>query len=144
MPGDRGDVDELAVALPLHDGEPSGNAVKHALDVNVDHAVPFVDLERLEGRERHQPRIVDHHVDLAELLLGELHERLHIFAIGHVQRAIGSRPAFGLNIGYDLLKAVDPPCAKHDISAAPGQKPRGHLTDAAARPGDGDDFPLQV
>jgi hypothetical protein len=66
--GDRRNVDEVTGFLPLHVGQRSGDSVQHALDVDVDHVVPLVDLQSFERRLRHQTGVVDHHVDPTEAL----------------------------------------------------------------------------
>ena len=38
------DIDDVAALLRLHVRQRGGDAVEHALDVDVDHAVPVVDL----------------------------------------------------------------------------------------------------
>jgi hypothetical protein len=43
-----------------------GDTVQHTLDVDVDHPVPLVNLQKFEQGLRHQSGIVDHHVDAAE------------------------------------------------------------------------------
>ena len=63
--GHRRHIDEVPEFLPLHVGKRRRNAVQHALDVDVDHAVPVSDFQPFQRRVRHQPGIVDHHVDPA-------------------------------------------------------------------------------
>ncbi|MNL47431.1 hypothetical protein D3C87_1702210 [compost metagenome] len=63
--GDRGDVDDVAALLLLHVRKCSTDAVEHALEVDVDGAVPILDLAALQWRVRHQPGIVEHDVDAA-------------------------------------------------------------------------------
>ncbi|MNL27266.1 hypothetical protein D3C87_1488460 [compost metagenome] len=46
---DRGYVDDVARAAFRHLGKDGSHAVKNALDVDIDHAVPFVDLHRGHG-----------------------------------------------------------------------------------------------
>ena len=47
--GDRRDVDDVAALLRLHVRQRGGDAVEHALDVDVDHPIPVVDLQRSSG-----------------------------------------------------------------------------------------------
>jgi hypothetical protein len=56
--------------LLLHIRQRRGDAVQYALDVDVDCPVPFLDLEAVEWRLRHQPDIVDHDVDTPVRLPG--------------------------------------------------------------------------
>jgi hypothetical protein len=63
-----------------------GNAVQHPLDVHVDHPVPFVDLEAFKWRLRHQPGVVDHHIDPPVCLHGCVDQSFDLLAVGDVRR----------------------------------------------------------
>ncbi len=95
-------------------------------------------------RERHHAGIVDEHVDAAELGLGEVDERLHVGAARHVDSAEACRAALGLDVGDELFEALRTPRADHDLGAALGEQAGRGLADAAAAPGDGDDFSFDV
>src|SRR5258706_14753016 len=56
---DRRHVVEVALFLLLHDRQHRGHPVEEALDVYIDHAVPFFDLERGHTCDRHDPGIVN-------------------------------------------------------------------------------------
>src|ERR1035441_5510419 len=62
---DRGGIDEVAAFLLQKVRQCGRNAVEHALDVEVDHAIPLVDLEKRKRRDRHDAGIVHQDVDLA-------------------------------------------------------------------------------
>jgi hypothetical protein len=62
--------------------------MQHAANVDVDHPVPFVDLERRERRQRHHASVVDEDVDAAELGLGEVNEDLNIIEVDNIERSI--------------------------------------------------------
>ena len=55
----------MSSLLLLHMVQRRGDTVQDALDVHVDHPVPFIDLESFEQRMRHEPGVVDHDVDTA-------------------------------------------------------------------------------
>jgi hypothetical protein len=84
MAGDRGHVDEVPGFLLLHVRQRRSDAVQHALDVDVDHPVPFVDLEAFERRLRHQAGVVDHDVDAAVGLDRCIHQVLDLVALDHI------------------------------------------------------------
>ena len=65
---DRSDVDDMTLFLLLHDRQHRGHPVQEALDVHIDHPVPFFDLDRRHRRDRHDPGIVNDHVDPAVLV----------------------------------------------------------------------------
>jgi hypothetical protein len=51
----------------MHLRQHGGDTVENASDVDVDHAVPVLDLEIAHRRKRHDAGIVDQHIDFAEL-----------------------------------------------------------------------------
>ena len=59
-------------------GSAGRDAVQHAADVDVDHPVPLVDLERRRAATAASAGIVDDDVDAAELGLGVADESLDI------------------------------------------------------------------
>jgi hypothetical protein len=89
VPGHGRQVDELAVALLLHDGQHRGDPVEDGLDVDVDDLLPPVDLEGLERGQRHQPGVVDDDVDAAERADRGVDEGLHLLAGGDVHDLVG-------------------------------------------------------
>ena len=75
----------MAVLLRLHVGQGRGDAIQNALDVHVDHPVPVIDLKSLQGRDRHQAGIVEHHVDPPVRLHGTIHQPPDLGLIGDVR-----------------------------------------------------------
>ena len=67
-PPDRRHVDDVALFLLLHDRQHRGHPEQEALDVYIDHPVPFFDLERCHRRDGHDPGVVNDHVDPAVLV----------------------------------------------------------------------------
>ena len=72
--GHRRDVDDVAALLRLHVRQRRGDAVQHALDVHIDHAVPVLHLAALQRRVRHQAGVVEDHVDAPVSLHGTIDE----------------------------------------------------------------------
>ena len=58
MRADRGDIDDLTAAARLHVRQHGGDAVEDAADVDVDHPVPLVDLERASGESGMTPALL--------------------------------------------------------------------------------------
>jgi hypothetical protein len=48
VPGDRGDVDDVSGLLSLHDRQHGADAVEDAFDIDVDGAIPVIDLAAVE------------------------------------------------------------------------------------------------
>ena len=106
--------------------------------------MPLVDLEFMQGRERHDAGVVDEDVDRAEFLRGERGERLHIVQAGDVEgAALGSAAGFA-NLRDDFLEAVGPAGSKEDFRAPASEQACGGLADAAAGAGDEDDFVFDI
>src|SRR5690606_31393145 len=141
---DRGDVDELAAALALHQRQPGGDAVQHAADVHVDHPVPFVQLEGVQAGQRHHAGIVDDHVDPAELLAGVVDEGLGALAAGDVQPAEQCRTARLVDLSGECLQTFHPSRTQYDLGALVRQQTRGGFADATAGTGYEDDFAADV
>jgi hypothetical protein len=136
--GDRGDVDHVAALLRDHGGQRRRDPVQHALDVGVDHALPFLDVQSLQERAWHQTGVVDDDVDAAVLFHGALNEALDLRALRHVRlqnRAVAEPELFG-----ERFEPVDPPRAQNQLRAALRQQARRGLAEAAARSGDHDDL----
>ena len=128
----------MAALLRLHVGRGGGDAVEHALDVDVDHPVPFVDLEAIHGRERHQAGVVDDHVDAPVGLHGTVHETPDLLVLRHV--CLHGGVVAQRQLSGERLKPFKPPCPQHQPSPAPGEMTRGSLAQPAARAGNDDDL----
>jgi len=57
-----------------------------SLDVHIDHAVPLVDLQAIERRLRHEPGIVDHHIDPPVGLNCAVDQSFDLLVVGDVCR----------------------------------------------------------
>ena len=89
----------MAAVLSLKSGQCRSDTIEDTLDIHINHLFPFLDFIGGKWRQRHQPRIVDEHVESAETLDGRLHKRFDLFALRHIhcscQRLASS--------GYDLI-----------------------------------------
>jgi DNA-binding transcriptional LysR family regulator len=124
--------------------ERRGNAVQHALEVDVDHPVPFVDLQALQGRERHDAGVVDENVDPAAGLDGRVHQALYLSAVRDIGLHGERLSSDGRDLLHQRLEALDPARAQHDGGALRGKVPGGRLSHPAAGPRDHDDLSLDV
>src|ERR1700733_6212480 len=109
--GDRADVDDVgAPARALFGGlqqvrQGGAGGVEQALDVDGDHAVPFLRVRAGDGAQEHQAGIVDQDVQSPELPGGLLDGRFGLGAVGDV-RFDGQRgPARVLDAGGEGLQA---------------------------------------
>ena len=83
---------------------------------------------------RHQPGIVEHDVDTAMTLQGQIDQRLYLLGLGHVGGLDLDLGARGPQIACQCLQAFKPASAQHQMRAVLGQHTRGSLTQAAAGP----------
>mgnify|MGYP003678329037 CR=1 FL=1 len=65
--GYRGNIDEVPAVLLLEDRQCRRDAVEHALDVDINHAVPLINLGCGQRSYGHQARIVDQDIDATEV-----------------------------------------------------------------------------
>src|SRR6266568_5264677 len=118
------------------------DAMKHAPDVDIDHAVPFIDLQLVKQRKRHQARIADENIELTEPVLRPLDERGNVVAPGDVKLQRFGLAARLLELCGDRLQPVIPSRAQHHLGALRSEVTRSSFTDSAARSGDRDDLTL--
>jgi hypothetical protein len=134
----------VAALLPCEHRERGGDAVEHALDVDVDHAVPLIDERLVDRREGHQPGVVHEHVHAPELRGRGLNERIDLGALGYVDPHGRGLAACALDVSHNCLEPVHTTRADKHAGALgwPGdaQWPRP----AAAGAGDDDDLPFNV
>ena len=82
----RGDVDDLPLTGGDHFRQDGSHAVQNPANVHVDHAVPFVELERIDARQGHKACIVDDHVHCTETGACGIRKAAHSVAVGHIDR----------------------------------------------------------
>ena len=112
-------------------------------DIDVDHPVPLVDLERRQRGERHHAGVVDEDVDGAELRFGEVRKGRHVVEAGDVEGADTDLAAAALDVLRDALEPIGSARPQHHAGAVRRKDPRGPLADAARRPGDEHDLVVQ-
>src|SRR6202042_1545487 len=135
---------EVSLALPAEHRERGRDAVEHAPEVDVDHRRPAVDVEVGHRPDLADAGVADQHVEPAELLNGRVYQALEVRAAGDVGRAGDGTPAVVADLVRELVQAVGTARAQGDGGAALREQARGGLTDAAARPGDGDDLAVDA
>ena len=142
--GHRGNIDDMPGFLLLHIRQRRGDAVQHALDVDVDHPVPLVDLEPLERRLRHQPGIVDDHVDPPKAATAASTNCLTWSRwVTSVVTAIALPPP-PWQLSCQCLEAIHPPRPEHDARALRREKPCRRRAQTRAGPGDDDHLARDV
>jgi hypothetical protein len=123
-------------------GSAARDAVQDALDVDIDHAIPFVDLKALERGLWHQARVVQHHIDAAVGFDSGIDKRGNLSTVKVVGLDCDGFATLGDDILCNRLKPIDAPRAQYDSCALRGQKAGRCLSQSAACTGDDDDFVL--
>ena len=111
----------MAAAAALHPRERQLHPEHHPVDVDVDHPlrgqVVLVD----EAAERHDPGVVDEHVERAEPLLDLVEKALERVAAGDVEL---ERERLAAELGGGLLGELAVEVADRDLRALGGSAPR--------------------
>ena len=128
--------------------------IEGAIQMHLDHRVPFLDRHVVEHAVAQDAGVVHHHVDAAEIVDRVLHHLLGVFPACHAA-GVGDRAAGAVrlgDLGNDALRragiaaltghrAAD--VVDHDLGAVGGQFQRRGAPDPAAGPRDDRDFPIK-
>src|SRR4029453_15010660 len=98
-----------------HDGQHRGDTVQQAFDIDVDHSIPFFDLEGRHGGDRHDSGIVNDDVDPVVLPKRALHQRLDLVTLGHVGLEAGGVAACLANVPDQGIDPIHAPRPEHDL-----------------------------
>ena len=120
------------------------NAVEHALDVEVDHAIPLVDLEKRKRRDRHDAGIVHQDVDLAIGVDGLVDQGLDFGPLRCVYCNSERLSTAGLNVSDNRVETILTSRAQNNCSAQFCEVPSGALSETAARTRDDYDLAFNV
>ncbi len=140
LAGLRGEVDDVAGAAPLHPRERQLHPVHDPVHVDVDHPLRGRVVLLDEPAQRHDPGVVDEHVERAEPLLDLVEKALERVAPGDVEL---ERDRLAAELRGRLLRELAVEVADRDLRALAHQCPRGRLPDPAGPAGDRDDLAPQ-
>jgi hypothetical protein len=70
----------LAEALLLHNRQTRSYAMQNPAYIDINHLIPFVQFECFQQRKRHDTRVVDDNIQLAEFALCKTDEGFNILA----------------------------------------------------------------
>ena len=118
--------------LPLHVWQRSRNAIQHALEIDVNHAVPVVNLQTLKRGMRHQPGVVDHHVNPAVSCNRCLDQMLDLRSLRDVCLHGDGFFVAACQLRSQRVNTVKASRAKHNRGTTQGQVAGGGLAQAAA------------
>jgi hypothetical protein len=130
----------VTALLFLHLRQDGGNSVQNSLYVDVNLPIPFLHLQKIDGRNGHNAGVIYQDVNAAEALDGAFDERLHFDALRHVDGEAGSLTAGGRYLFYDCVYTVLTPRSHDDLRSVSRKKLCSALSKSAA--GSGDDYNL--
>ena len=128
----------------LEVGEARLGEPERAPHVDLEDLAPLHEVDRVERLERvHAERVVDEHVEPAELVDGAGDERRDLLGVDEVGRHRERPAAVGLDLGLHLGEVVGVAGRQHDGGALPGQRPGVGLPQPRADPGHDRDLALE-
>src|SRR5262245_26996020 len=116
--------------------------MEHASNVDVDHAVPLVDLQLLKFGQRHHAGVVHHDINASVSFQREVRESPNVIEPGDVERAEMRHASRIANLVHEFLETIGAAGAEDDTRALAGQHPSGGVSDAAAGASNKNDFVL--
>ncbi len=128
----RGDVHDMPVTLATHRRQYSGNAMQHTAYVDIDHPIPFIDLQSRERGQRHDARVVDDDIEAPKSRNGMVSEGLYLRTLGYIHLFGLCHPACALNVSHDMVQFFHTARAQQYGGAVGGQKPCGGFADTTA------------
>src|SRR6202023_1846325 len=111
---------------------------QHALDVDIDRAIPIQHLASFERREGHQAGVVDYHINAPMGLHCMVHEMLDLRVLSHVSLhggVIAQR-----KLCDECLKPFETPRSQHQFGPVLSKMTRSSFSKSAACSGDDDHF----
>jgi len=112
------------------------DAMQYAPDIDVDHSIPFVDLQLVQQRKGHEARIADKYIEPTEPVLCSIDECSEIRALGDVDRHRFRLPATATDLGGEPFEHIEATCSKHHRSSAFRKMLCRRFTNSAACAGD--------
>jgi hypothetical protein len=140
MSGGRRRVDEMPEPLFAKDRQRGRDAVQNTFDVDVDHLLPLLDAEVVEGRDRPDAGIVDENIKLAVPVTCQRHEVGEVVAPSHVCARIGGFAARGRDAGRQSPEAIRSARPQNHLRAALSEQKRCRRAYTAACARDYDDL----
>jgi hypothetical protein len=136
--------DQMAALLSLEARQGCGNSIEHAFDIYIDDLFPFVDFVGLQRRKRHQPGVVDKHIESAVILDSRFRERFDLFALGHVHGQGECSASSGCNLTDNLVQAALARCTGRDLCPPCREMAGDCFANATAGSCNGDSLVLDV
>jgi len=136
----RGDVDDHAAALSMHDRPDGTTRPIHSIDVDghdgsVEDGFEFFD-DALEG----DAGVVDQNIDPSEALSRRVDQGVDIFSLAQVGRLGEAFPALGLDQAARFVQLLDGTGGGDDLSAGGGESLTDRPPDSAPSARNNDDF----
>src|ERR1700730_8263234 len=136
----RSGVDEVPETLCAEQRERGSDSIQYAFDVDVDHVLPFFDVQFVEGSDWGDAGIIDENVKLAVPIACQLHELGQVLALPNVCAGAGGLAPRVCNSGGQSLKAIQSARPEHNFRTALSKQQRSGLANSTARTRDDNDF----
>src|SRR5690606_15677133 len=145
LSGQRPDVDDPATPLRAHVWNRFVGGVEGAVEIRLDHLLPFFRRDLVDRRKAADSRIVDENVEAAMLRHGFGDQALDLVESAHVAGESRHRPLrFAVELAGDALDFVRVPGAYHYIRTGTGKCFRGGGADSLASAGDEGDLSFEI
>ena len=118
----------------MRDGGAGG--VEQALQVEVDHPLPFLGGRVLDRPQEHHAGVVDDDVEPAQLVDRAVDGGDRLLLLGDVGLDRERGVPRSADLGRQALEPLEPAGGDRDLGAEGGELPRGRLADPAAGAGD--------
>ena len=140
--GQRGDVDDGALALAFHDRKDVFAAQEHALDVDCEQVVPLLLGSFFRPAHLQDPHVVVEDIDPSVDLQATIHHGPDLFRPGNVRPVDGALSSLLRNDAASLLGCIGIDIHGQHLGALPGKEDGDSLAVAPTGPdraGSGDD-----
>ena len=127
QPGDRGNVDDRAAALALHDGQHMFAGEKCAFDVDIHLLVPDGLVHGNRVARLGTPHVVDQDVDTPKPVHAGINQRFDLGRVRHVAGPYLTGAAFRLDQFTGLLRGLQIQIAAENTGALSGQQDGNRL-----------------
>jgi hypothetical protein len=134
----------MAAALLSEHWKCGGDTMEYAPDVDVDHSIPFIDLQFIEGRQWHQTGVADQYIESTEAILSRLDKRFQVSPLRDVDRMKFCLVPVPANVGNDSLEPSGTTRAENDLGPRRGKQSSSRFTDSAGCSRDRDDLSVYI
>jgi hypothetical protein len=105
-PENGSEVDDMTTLLLQHLRQHGCDPIQNSFEIDIDLAVPFVHLERLDWCDGHNTGVIHHDIDTPEIVDSCPDECFHFSALCHVDSDIDGLTTCGGNFFHGCVEPV--------------------------------------